>query len=529
MLKALIKKQLMEIFSFLFYEKGKGTRRNKGAVVGYSLLMSFLTLFLIAVFAFVGVMLMPLIAADMTWYYFGLMSLMALLFGVFGSVFNTYAGLYLARDNDLLLSLPVKPSYILAARATGVYITGLYYSATVMIPAVGVYFFFAPQNFVTVLFSLLDIFIVSLWVLALTCFFGWVVAKISVKLKSKSLITVAVSVVFMILYYLFYSKAAEMLNLLLENSSESGAVFKKWGWLLCLVGNIAEGDFISLVITLVVTAVLLFLCSLVLSRSLFKIATADTHIKQKKEKRKKSSQRSPQKALIYKEFKRFLASPVYMLNCGVSAVLMPIAAVFAVIKRDVVREILAELALSQGTVALILSAAACFMLSMIVVTAPSVSLEGKNLWILRSLPAEPRQILRAKLFVHLSVALVPAVPTVICIDIVCGLGVLGILLTLCTTVLFAAFIAYLGLMLNLKMPNFQWKDETVPVKTGMPVCISLFGGWALVTVFGVLYIFVGALLSSVVYLAVCCALLAAADVLMNMWINKKGSEIFSLL
>ena len=46
----------------------------------------------------------PLAQAGMSWLYFAIMSLMAVFLGAFGSVFNTYAGLYAAKDNDLLLS-----------------------------------------------------------------------------------------------------------------------------------------------------------------------------------------------------------------------------------------------------------------------------------------------------------------------------------------------------------------------------------------------------------------------------------------
>lgn len=51
--------------------------------------------------------------------YFAMMGLLASFFGVFGSVFNTYAGLYLAKDNDLLLSMPIPIRTILCARLLG--------------------------------------------------------------------------------------------------------------------------------------------------------------------------------------------------------------------------------------------------------------------------------------------------------------------------------------------------------------------------------------------------------------------------
>ena len=74
-----------------------------------------------------------------------------MLLGVFGSVFNTYSGLYLAKDNDLLLSLPIPVRAMLASRLLGVYLMGLMYSGVVMLPAVIVYWAVGVLTAATVL------------------------------------------------------------------------------------------------------------------------------------------------------------------------------------------------------------------------------------------------------------------------------------------------------------------------------------------------------------------------------------------
>ena len=43
--------------------------------------------------------------------------MIALALGIFGSVFNTFASLYQAKDNDLLLSLPI-PIYAIILKET---------------------------------------------------------------------------------------------------------------------------------------------------------------------------------------------------------------------------------------------------------------------------------------------------------------------------------------------------------------------------------------------------------------------------
>lgn len=80
----------------------------------------------------------------MGWLYWCLMGLIALFMGVFDSVFNTYSLLYQAKDNDLLLSMPIPVSYLLLMRLSGVYAMGLLYELIVMIPTVLVWLLHAP-------------------------------------------------------------------------------------------------------------------------------------------------------------------------------------------------------------------------------------------------------------------------------------------------------------------------------------------------------------------------------------------------
>ena len=141
MLKTLVKKQLMEIFRSYFYNAKTNQKRSKNAVVGYIVLFAFVMIVIIGgMFTVMSLALcVPLAQVGMSWLYFAIMSLMATFLGAFGSVFNTYAGLYAAKDNDLLLSLPIPVRTLMASRLLGVYLMGLMYAAVVIVPAVIVY------------------------------------------------------------------------------------------------------------------------------------------------------------------------------------------------------------------------------------------------------------------------------------------------------------------------------------------------------------------------------------------------------
>ena len=105
MMKALFKKQMLEVFSWLYKNRKTGKHRSVKGIVGYVVLYLFLFGFLGAIFYVVADMLCaPLVASKVGWLYWCLMGLITIFLGVFGSVFNTYSSLYSAKDNDFLLS-----------------------------------------------------------------------------------------------------------------------------------------------------------------------------------------------------------------------------------------------------------------------------------------------------------------------------------------------------------------------------------------------------------------------------------------
>ena len=191
MTKALLKKQMMEVFSWIYQNKKTGKNRSVQGVVLYVLLYLLVFGMLGGMFWMTADMLCePLVQAGFGWLYFALMGMISVALGVFGSVFNTYASLYQAKDNDLLLAMPVLPSRILLIRLSGVFMMGLMYELIVMIPAVLVYFLRADVGAAAVIFTLLIPLVLAILVLTLSAVLGWLVAVISSRLKNKNVIVV---------------------------------------------------------------------------------------------------------------------------------------------------------------------------------------------------------------------------------------------------------------------------------------------------------------------------------------------------
>ena len=531
MLKLLVKKQLFEIFRSYFYDAKKNKARTKGATIGYIVMFVLLMAGLLGTMFGVlsNTMCGPLAEMGMDWLYFVIMGMMAVFLGAFGSVFNTYSGLYLAKDNDLLLSMPIPVRVIMTSRLLSVYLMGLMYSGIVILPAILVYWFTVPVTAGRILGGVVLLVDISLFVLTLSCALGWVVAKISLKLKRKSFITVIVSLVFFGLYYFVCFRSQAMITDLLLNAEDVGNRIKGI-YPLYLFGRVGCGDGVAMLIVSAVVIALLALVWYLIARSFLNIATASGNTAKAVYREKAAMQTSPAAALLRKELGRFTASPLYMLNCGLGTVFLLILAVAALIKgREVFLMMNALFAGSEDFVPVLAALCLCLLAGSNDITAPSVSLEGKSLWIAQSLPIDPWQALRAKLGLHLLITELPLMLCAVCVAAVSGLDFLHAALVVVVPMVYVVLSAAFGLFMGLKRPNLTWTSEVAPIKQGLAVFLSMFGGWVLAAGLGFLYYALMAHLGAAAFLLAATALFIVLALVLLRWLKTSGAKIYAHL
>ncbi len=532
MLKVLLKKQLSEIFRGYFYNPKTNKAKSKGATVGSLIAFGLLMFGLLGgIFTGLAVSLCgPLIAAGLGWMYFALLALLSIALGTFGSVFNTYAGLYLAKDNDLLLSMPIRVRDIMISRLLGVYLMGLLYSGVVMLPGIIVYYVMGSPSPLSVIGALLLTLLVSVIVLLLSCLLGWVIAKISVKLKNKSFTTVLVSLVFLGIYYFAYFRAQDLIASMLSNLEAWGDRFRS-AYPIYLLGRVGEGDPLAMAVVTAIVAALSALLFWRMAHSFLRIATSSGGSAKAVYREKAVRVKSPSRAMLGKEFARFTGSPAYMLNCGLGLVFLVAVAIVLLIKGGS----LIALLKAEGLDDLVHAFPAFFcgalgvMVGMVDITSPSVSLEGKNLWLAQSLPVTPWICLRAKLLVQILLA---SPVTLFCS--IAGLIVLrpdplgGLLMVLIpqTVVLFQAVF---GLMLNLLRPSLNWSNEIYPIKQSMSVFVALLAGMLIGVLPIIATLLFGAFLGTNACLLIYGLLIVAAAIIITSWLHTRGSRIFAEL
>lgn len=528
MIKALFRKQMLEVFAWIYKDKKSGKLRTVKGIAGYVLLYLLLFGFLGVVFGKVAdSMCAPLLKAKQGWLYWCLMGMIALFFGVFGSVFNTYSSLYQSKDNDLLLSMPIPVSHILLTRLSGVYAMGLLYEMIVMVPAVIIWLIQSPVTFLGTINVFLIPLILSLLVLTFSAVLGWIIALVMAKVKHKSVITVVLSLLFIVAYYYAYARAYSVLQEFLVNAELIGKKIRLVLYPLYHMGLAAEGNMWSMLIFCAIICFFLSAIVWMISRNFLKLATFHSGAGKTVYKEKRIRNRSIKMALLCKELRRFMKSANYMLNCGLGIILMPLSALLLLWKAEAVRPFLAIISAEHSV--LLVMAALCLMTSMNVMTAPAISLEGKNIWIVQSLPIPARYVLKAKLKMQLLLTLIPVIAPIFAVEWLMRPNLFWAIALPAITILFVVLMATIGLVSNLKMPNLHWTNEIIPIKQSAPTMISLFSGWGIVALMAGSYYLLNQYVAASVFVVCVAIVWIVADCLLLYWLMNKGAKILSMI
>lgn len=534
MFLTLLKKELLELNKFYFFNSKTGKWRSSGGTIGMILLFALVFLSLGAsVYALCVSILTATHAAHLDWVYFSMMGAIALLAGSFGGIFVAYPALYNAKDTELLLSLPLKPSAILGSRMVGIFISFLPYELIVWVPTLIAFCQTGTQTSISILFSVLLFFVMGAIILAITCFFGWIVALIANHLKNKSIITVIFSFAFICLYYVVYFKLNSYIQLLTLYIRNVAIYLENTLVPLAYLGKGCLGDTKGFLCILGIALVVFSITWILLAKSFIKTNTTSGNIKKGIFKQSSIKTSSVSTALLRKELKRFWSSPAYIMNGGLGLLVELGLVVFVLIKLNWYREYLGYFLNLYPEVAIYFTGALAIGISFIsginMITAPSVSLEGKYIWVLQSLPISPWKPLLAKQELHFILNIVPALLCVIVLGFATQLPIIDLILAAIYVTCFILFSGAVGLFFNLRHPNMHWTNETVPIKQGVSTLLNMIVNWALVFAFGIIYFLVAESMPATVLLGLYSVLLIGCTVLLNKWIKGKGAKIFSEL
>ena len=524
MLKTLLKVRLAA-FAAYFTGASRSQKKRSGAQkIGMLLLMlycfaAFGMLFYTSFSSLAGVYA----KLSLGWLYFAMYAVAAFALMVFGTVFTAKAQLFEAKDNELLLSLPVRPRDILASRMVSLLLWNLLFGVMVAVPALLAWTQAARLPALGFVSFILLLPALACFSLAVTSLLAWALSLLGNRVRNKSLAAIIGSVVFLGLYFAVIFRMNSYISQLAQNGAQIAAALSGAKVLVWLGRAMAGESALALVWSLLATLAPFGLVSWLLGRSFTRIVTTKRGLPKVRYEEKALRTASADTALVRRELRRLGASPTYLLNSGLGVLA---AAVALVIKRDVILDVLAQMPELASSLPVFLALAIGGMLGTTLFTPSSVSLEGKNLWILQSMPVSGAQVLRAKLRMADLLTLPAAVIASVCCACVTELSPLILL----DSVLFARFTNALGLREGIVHAKLDCVNEAQAVKQSWAVMLTMLVCWGVLLAAGAAWLmWLAELVSPEAFLLGFGAVLLFLDALLLRWLQTAGAERFSRL
>ena len=417
--------------------------------------------------------------------------------------------------------MPIPPWMIFAVRMSGLYAMCLFYLLLLWVPAEVVYGLYAASPLGGLLSAVPMALVLAGAATLLAALLGWAVALCTARAAHKTLVTVAATLGLAVVYDLVYQRGMSLLEQVLGQAALGENNMGLTG-----AGRFLGGAACGKPLLLLVLAVGIVLLCAALGRALSGpyLTLMTTRRGAVKRTRAQLARRSSlRRTLLRRELLHLGSSASYLLNCAMGSLALLLLSGAMGYKADALRALAARLP-ARELGAVLLTFTVVLVAGMNLLTVPSVSLEGEQLWQLQSLPVTPWQVLRAKLGLHLLVTLPPAL-----LCLACGLVLLRtpwilVLLAGLLVALDVVFTAAAGLMLGVTMPRFHWTSEMAVIKQNPSVLLALLVNWAAGFVLGVGVLVLAQFVPVEAAWMAALGILALADGAALRWLKTKGAE-----
>ena len=239
--------------------------------------------------------------------------------------------------------------------------------------------------------------------MVLVVLLGWAVALLNRRARHKSLVTIVGTLLFLAVYYAVFQWVGNAVEALAVDAVQAGAAAGRAAAPLRLLGLAAVGNVPALLLFLALAAACMALCGKALAKPYLRLLTLEPGRAKVEYRAKTQKKQPPRRALLRRELLHLGACPMWLLNCALSSLLLPVLGAAALWKAADLRAFTA--AYPPESLPMLVCGMVCTIAAMNFITAPSVSLEGGTLWLLQSLPVAPQQVLRVKVELQLLLTL----------------------------------------------------------------------------------------------------------------------------
>ena len=377
------------------------------------------------------------------------------------------------KDFELQISLPVTKTAIIVSRFLTMYITNFILSFLIIIPGIIVYGIMEIPQISFYVYGIIGACFIPLLPLTISTILSSLITAISSKLKHKSIISSVITLILILFVLLFNNQFTSTGELqMMDMTKNIASTLNKqieniYPMAIWLQKSMINGSLIYLLLFIVVSVIVFFAMVLILQKYFLSICSAlNSHSSSNKFNMQELPTSSVKKTLWKKEIKLYFSSSIYVINTMVTYILMVGMSIFIlVIGVNSIGEMVVIYPIMLGAMVVITPISTC-----------AISMEGKNFWIIESLPITMNDIISSKIFADLSVVF----PFYFVSEIISFIAIkptgINILWLILIPALYIVFGAVCGLLINLRFPKFDWDNDVEVVKQSAATLLMVIVG-----------------------------------------------------
>ena len=373
------------------------------------------------------------------------------------------------KDYDMVMSMPVNTISIVTSRVTLLYLTNLIISFIAMLPSSIIYIWYERPPICSYLFLAGALFLTPIIPMIISLSLGVLIVAVSSRSRHKNIFSLVLSTAAVLMIVFASAKTQSMDKAQITNLGVAIAetVNKFYPPAVLFTNALLHNDLVGFAIFAAVSLLSGIAFVTIVSHYYKTLNTAVfSHYAKKDYKIGALKSSSPFMALYKKELHRLSSCTIYALNSCIGIVLLLVVASFAVFFMPSTLRQQAEVMGIMSVIQNIMPIALAVFVSMTSTTAASLSLEGKNRWIMCSVPTQARTVYNSKIAVNLTVILPVLYVSVIFIRTAIPSSLMQTVLMFLIPTVYAFSISVLGIYLNIKFPKYDWTSEYYAVKGG---------------------------------------------------------------
>lgn len=433
-------------------------------------------------------------------------------------------------DYEMLMALPIDTKIIITSRLLILYFYSLILTIFILVPANIIYCVKVGPSFGFYIMSFIGLFLIPIIPMIVGCFLGLILQMFLIKIKNGNLWGIIINLISISLIAIgviningldyMIKNDVEGIIRLCTNAYPIGSMY---------TNAISNGNISTFLLFVIISITSLSLFVYVVG---FKFKEINTTLLTSKTNGKykitKLETSSVFVSLFKKEIQRYVSCSIYVFNTtfGVLAMLIGTVAIMFMGEDKII-----SLISSVDTYNFIKSFIPLVFASLIALsctTGVSISIEGKNFWILKTIPVKSITIFNAKIAVNLLVTMPISIISSILLGIGLNLDFKVILLTIITSIVCCFFVSVMGIVINLLLPKLNWKTETVVVKQSMSSMMAIFCGQIPTLICGILIVLIKGY-SPEFIISIVIVIVVIITVMLYGFLKGKGDEIFNRL